>query len=168
MGEVQNLSRQESVKKIREIVEAATTGLFTTNLSEAPLSTRPMAIQRVDDDGTLWFFSEKDSNKNEHIEQDNRVQIFYCNQGSSEYLSLYGTATILEDTALAKELWKAIDKTWFNEGPEDPNLSIIKVEPLDAYYWDTKNGKVVSMLKIAIGAISGKELDGGIEGKLSI
>lgn len=168
MGDVQHLGRQEAIKKIQDLAEAANTCLFTTNLGEAPLSTRPMATQKVDEDGNLWFFSEKDSHKNLHIETDNRVQLFYANQGSSEYLSIYGEAVLMQDADKAKELWKAIDKTWFNEGPGDPTLTIIRVEPQDAYYWDTKNGKVVSLVKIAIGAVTGKELDGGIEGKLSL
>jgi general stress protein 26 len=44
-------------------------------------------------------------------------------------------------------------KTWFKEGKEDPNISLIKVIPEDAYYWDTKNNKMVSLIKFAMGAI---------------
>jgi len=47
--------------------------------------------------GNLWFFSDKGSEKKEHIAKDNRVQLFYSNKTSSEYLSFYGTATIVTD-----------------------------------------------------------------------
>lgn len=122
-------------------------------------------LQKVDDEGNLWFFSDMDSDKNDHIEDDNRVQLFYCNKGSSEYLSLYGTATIIQDASLAKELWTPKVKIWFKT-PEDPNLTIIKVSPEDGYYWDTKNGKFVALLKMAASAITGIELDGSIEGRI--
>ena len=49
----------------------------------------------------------------------------------------------------------------------DPSLTIIKVTPEDGYYWDTKDGKLITLLKMAAGAITGKEIDGSIEGKLN-
>jgi general stress protein 26 len=159
------LLRDEANEKIKKLAEDADLCFFTTNLTSLPLSSRPMSTQKVDDEGTLWFFSDKDSDKNDHIAEDDRVQLFYCNKGSSEYLSLYGNATIIQDAAMAKELWTPMVKIWFKT-PEDPNLTIIKVVPADGYYWDTKDGKFVSLLKMAAGAITGKELDGSIEGRI--
>jgi general stress protein 26 len=168
MGEVQNLESTNARQKIKELAQDANICLFTTNLTELPLSTRPMSTQKVDDDGTIWFFSEKDSEKNRHIERDNRVQLFYSNRNSSEFLSIYGTATVIKDDAKARELWSPLAKTWFQGGAEDPQLTILKVVPEDGYYWDTKDGKVVSMLKIAAGAITGREMDGGVQGELKV
>ena len=166
MGEVQNLSRQEANKKIRELAKAADICLFTTNLSNLPLTTRPMSTREVDDNGVIWFFSREGSNKNNEINADKRVQLFYANSSSSEYMSLYGTVSIIKDTAKAKELWSAIAKTWFNEGYDDPELTLLKFEPQQGHYWDTKDGKVVSLLKMVAGAIAGKELVSGIEGDI--
>jgi len=50
-------------------------------------------------------------------------------------------------------------KIWF----KDPKLTILKVNPQDGYYWDTKDGKLVSLFKMAVSVITGKELDGSIE-----
>ena len=163
---IEDVHHQEAMKKIKELADAADICLFVTNLTELPLSARPMSRQKIDDDGTLWFFSDKDSHKNQHIEADKRVQLFFSNRNSSEYLSIYGSAEIVRDSAKAKELWSPIAKTWFNGGPEDPLLTIIKVTPEDGYYWDTKDGKIVTLLKIAAGAITGKEIDGSLEGKV--
>jgi len=164
-SEIKNLRREDANKKIKEIVDAADICLFTTDLTTLPLKTRPMSRQLVDDEGSIWFFSEKDSEKNHDIEKDERVQLFFSNKGSSEYLSLYGTATIIIDKEKAKELWSAPMKIWFKD-PEDPNLTILKVMPQDGYYWDTKNGKLVSLFKMVVGAITGKELDGSVEGQI--
>ncbi|HBC04342.1 MAG TPA: hypothetical protein DC015_09160 [Aequorivita sp.] len=40
--------------------------------------------------------------------------------------------------------------------------------PEDAHYWDTKNGKVLSLLKMAQGAITGNEPDLGVQGDLKV
>lgn len=165
---VQNISRQEANQKIKELAKKADVCLFTTNLTRLPLTCRPMSTRDVDDNGSIWFFSREGSNKNLEIAADNRVQLFYSNFSSSEYMSLYGTVTIIKDRAKAKELWSAIAKTWFNEGYDDPELTLLKVEPEEGYYWDTKDGKVISLLKLVAGAITGKELEVGVEGKLKV
>jgi general stress protein 26 len=168
MGEVTNLNRQEANNKIKELAKKADTCLFTTLLTWLPLTTRPMSTRGVDDDGCLWFFSRRGSNKNREITIDNRVQLFYSNFSSSEYMSLYGRATILTDKNKAKELWSAIAKTWFNEGYDDPELTLIKIEPEEGYYWDTKDGKVISLLKMVAGALAGKEFNTGVEGSVKV
>jgi len=168
MGEQKNLSSQEGIAKLQELAKAADVCMFVTNLQSTPMSARPMSTRDVDDEGNIWFFSRVTSNKNDEIKDDSRVQLFYSNNGSSEYLSIAGTATILKDHAMAKELWSGWAKTWFNEGPEDPELSILKVAPDDVQYWDTKDGRMISLLKIAVGALTGREFDGGVEGKISV
>src|SRR5688572_25621861 len=139
MGDTKDLSNTEAIEKIQDIARDADICLFATNLTHLPISARPMSTQKVDDDGNLWFLSSKSSAHNEEIEMDNRVQLFYSHKGSSEYLSVYGEATIMVDREIAKELWNPIVKTWFPEGVVDPELTIIQVVPSDAYYWDTKN-----------------------------
>lgn len=168
MGDVKNLTQQEAVSKVKELAEAADICLFVTNLSTTPLSSRPMSTQEVDEDGNIWFMSRNDSDKNIDIAKDNRVQLFYANNGNSEYLSVYGKAEISMDRNKIEKLWKPIAKAWFTEGKDDPAITLLKVKPIDAYYWDTKNNKMVSLIKIAISAITGKEMDGGIEGTLKV
>ena len=165
---IQNISRRDANEKIKELAKKADVCLFTTSLTSLPLTTRPMSTRDVDDDGCIWFFSREGSKKNQEIALDNRVQLFYSNFSSSEYMSLYGKVSVIKDGAKAKELWSAIAKTWFNEGYDDPELTLLKVEPEDGYYWDTKDGKVISLIKMVTGAITGKELDLGIEGKIKV
>lgn len=58
-------------------------------------------------------------------------------------------------------------KVWFTKGTDDPAISVIKVKAGDGYYWDTKYGKMVKMLKMAAALVMGKTMDDGIEGMLS-
>ena len=168
MGTVtQNVNGLDAIKKIKELAERADICLFVTALSKLPLTARPMSTQKVEENGSFWFFSEKNSDKNLEIESDNRVQLFYSNMSNQEFLSIYGTATIIQDAEKAKELWKTHAKIWFN-GPDDPNLTLIQFTPDEGYYWDAENGKIVSLMKMAIGVISGKEIDGSRQGKVTV
>ncbi|MDF2455772.1 MAG: ral stress protein [Cytophagaceae bacterium] len=166
MGTTQDLQNQEAIKKIQELVEAANVCLFATALNQVPLSVRPMSTSKVDEDGHIWFFSKKNSDKNEHILEDDQVQLLYSNNSSSEYLSLYGHAEIVRDRNKIEELWTPMAKAWFTEGKEDPSITLLKVTPKEGHYWDTKNGKVISLIKIAVSALTGKASDIGVEGKL--
>lgn len=168
MGDVQNLTANEAVEKIREIANNANICMFVTSLTNLPLAGRPMATQEVDEEGNIWFMSDRNSNKDYEIEKDNRVQLFYSNTSNYEYLSIYGHAQLVNDRSKIEELWTPMAKTWFKEGKDDPAIQLIKVTPADVYYWDTKNNKMVSLIKFAMGAvgITPKD-DGGIEGRLT-
>ncbi|MFP5041059.1 pyridoxamine 5'-phosphate oxidase family protein [Parasediminibacterium sp. JCM 36343] len=168
MGNTQKLSTTEGIKKIQELATDANVCLFVTNLSSTPLSARPMSTLDVDDEGNVWFFSRDKSDKNTDIANDNRVQLFYSNNSSSEYLSIYGEAEITTDKEKIKALWTPIAKAWFTEGEDDPSITAIKVKPIDAYYWDTKNNKLISVIQIAISTLTGKTMDGGIEGEIKL
>ncbi|HEY0195173.1 MAG TPA: pyridoxamine 5'-phosphate oxidase family protein, partial [Kofleriaceae bacterium] len=91
-------------------------------------------------------------------------------QGSahSDFIALFGRATVSTDKAKIKELWEPILKTWFTDGVDDPRITVISVAPTDGYYWDTKHGRPVAFAKMVIGAVTGKTLDDSIEGKLRV
>lgn len=163
----ENLTDEKAVDKFKELVKHQPVCLFTTRLTEVPLTTRPMSVQKVCDQGNFWFLSAADSDKNEEIERDSRVQLFFLNTSRYEFLSVFGSASITTDRRKIDELWNDIAKAWFPEGKEDPRVTVIKVVPEEGYYWDTKDGKLVSILKIAASAITGKTLQEGVEGRVS-
>lgn len=164
----EDLQGADAHKKIKELAEGASTCFFCTITGgEEPFITRPMAVQKVDDDGKLWFLSANDSHKNQQVAANPMVQLLFQGSRYSDYLHLSGIATISEDKDKIKELWNPMLKTWFTEGEDDPRISVIEVEPVEGYYWDTKHNAAVVLLKRVAGAISGKTLDDSIEGKIS-
>ncbi len=164
-----NLYGSEGVKKIQELTDKAPSCFFCTDIQTGnAFSTRPMAVQKVDDDGNLWFLSAKDSHKNAELEKDFSVQLLFQGSDYSDFLNLYGTASITDDKEIIKELWKPILKTWFTGGIDDPRISAIKVIPTEGYYWDTKHNMAIALIKRVTGAIIGKTMDDSIEGNIKI
>ncbi|AZA76547.1 general stress protein [Chryseobacterium sp. G0186] len=165
----QNLTHLEAIKKIKELSENARICMFCTELETTPISSRPMTLQETDDHGNLWFISSGTSNKNFEIKEDRRVQLFFMNNGDSQYLSVYGEASVYKDKATIEEKWSPLAKAWF-DGKDDPNVSIIRVEPKETYYWDTKAGKLVSLFSFVASAITGYKTNNadGIEGNATI
>ncbi|MFT3679024.1 MAG: pyridoxamine 5'-phosphate oxidase family protein [Ferruginibacter sp.] len=168
MSEIKDLSRENAASKLKELAENIKTCMFCTNLSKEPASVRPMGISKVDELGNLWFLSNAESHKNDEIKNNDTVQLIFADPSSSKFMTVYGEADILKDQVSVDEAWTPIAKAWFTEGKDDANLTVIKVHPSIAYYWDTQNGKMITLLKIAAAAISGKPMDGAVEGKLTV
>lgn len=163
----EDLQGTEAGKKIYELAKKAKNCFFCTHLNTAgPFATRPMSVQKAEEDGTLWFLSATDSHKNAEIATDATVQLLFQGSDYSDFLSITGKAYISTEKERIKELWEPVLKTWFTEGIDDPRISVIEVVPTDGYYWDTKHGQFVAFAKTLIGAAIGKTLDDSIEGSL--
>lgn len=160
----QDLYGNNSIKKIAELAEEQT--CFFSTLDGNKISTRPMSVLKVDDDGNLWFLSANDSTQNKEIQENSAVNLYFQGSTHSNFMYLSGQASITEDKDLIKELWNPFFKTWFTEGEDDPRISVIKFTTEDGYYWDTKHGNFISGIKILIGAAIGKTLDDSIQGVL--
>lgn len=164
-----DLVGRSSVEKIKELVAKADTCFFCTEATAAnSVGARPMAVQEVDDEGNLWFLSADDSHKNEELLMNSSVRLYFQGSSHSDFLILDGTATAAHDKKRIRELWNPTLKTWFTGGVDDPHLSVIKVEPYEGYYWDTKHGMAVAGVKMLISAAIGKTLDDSVEGKLRV
>lgn len=158
-----------AVEKIRELAEKAKTCFFCTHIHQGgSITTRPMSVQKVDEQGNFWFLSARDSYKNEEINNDSSVQLFFQGSAHSDFLSVYGQASITDEQAKIDELWEPLLKTWFTEGKNDSRITVIKVKPVEGYYWDNEHGNAVAFAKMVTVAIMDKTLDDSVEGKLSV
>ena len=165
----EDLLGQEGVEKIRAMIDKSGTCFFCTSIkTDKSFDTRPMAVQKTDAQGNLWFLSASDSKKNVAIANDPYVQLLFQGSEYSDFLNIYGKAKITKDKTIIQELWKPILKTWFTEGENDPRITAIKVTPVDGYYWDTKHNMAVGLVKRLVGAAIGKTMDDSIEGKIRL
>lgn len=164
----EDLSGEKAISKLKELVDKASTCFFCTHLNENGFETRPMSVQKTDDEGNLWFLSSTDSHKNREIENDHQVRLLFQGDPHSDFLSIAGKAYISTEKKMIEELWNPLLKTWFTEGVDDPRISVIKVEVQEGYYWDTKHAMPVAFLKRIVGAVMGKTLDDSIEGNIQL
>jgi general stress protein 26 len=169
MSNREYLQHTEAIEKLKKLVSEIDICLFCsgTGLEEDP-GCRPMSTAGVDDEGSIWFISDKDSQKNHDIAVDPRVKLFYSHPGKSIFLVVSGDAEIIYDRELIEKFWNPLDKTWFKEGKDDPSISLIRVKPDNAHYWDVKGNRMVNFLKMAASVITGRTLVEGEEGSLLV
>src|SRR5690242_1046944 len=116
-----DLQGSKAGKRMKEMAGKNNTCFMCTSIKEGrPFASRPMSVQKMDEEGTFWFLSANDSHKNREISNDPNVQLLFQGSAHSDFLSIYGTATITTDKNVIKELWEPLLKTWFTEGENDP------------------------------------------------
>ena len=169
MSNTKDLKNKEAIDKLKSLVEDIMICLFCTDLKTDDGSTsRPMSAIKVCDQGNIWFFSEKDSDKNKAIANDKNVQLFFSHPAKGSYLVVNGEAEIILDKTKIEELWTPVAKIWFKEGKDDPNISIIKVTPTTAYYWDTNGNRMINFIKMVASVVTGSNLLNGEEGAITL
>ena len=169
MSNAKYLTHKVAIDKLKNLVEEIMICLFCTDLKIDDGSTcRPMSAINVCDQGNIWFFSEKNSDKNKAIAADKNVQLFFSHPAKNSYLVVNGEAAIILDKTKIQELWTPVANIWFKEGKEDPNISIIKVTPTMAYYWDNDGNRMINFLKMVVSVVTGTNLVNGNEGTITV
>lgn len=152
-------STPDQVQKVAELLKASRTAFLTTTAPDGTLISRPMAVQEVEFDGDLWFFSELVARKVAHIAQEPQVNVTVASNDS--WVSLTGRASVVDDVARKKELWNPFVEAWFPDGAEDPAIVLLRVEGGSAEYWDSPGGRVATLLSFAKAKVTGKPYSGG-------
>lgn len=134
--------------KVRELIEHIRVVMLVTQDAEGGLDARPMSVLAVEGN-TVWFFTDVDSPKTMAIGQDHDVLLSASHPSNQEYVSVRGTARVVQDQEQQKALWTEAARLWFPDGAGSPNLALIAVEMERAEYWDSP----ASSARFAIGYV---------------
>ena len=152
-------SQQDGMKELHKVLKDADIAILTTINGEGQLVSRPLAVQKAEFDGDLWFFTEDPSPKAAEIRTNPQVNVSISS--GKGYVSITGTASLTKDRAKIDELWSASVEPWFENGKDDTSVALIKVDADTAEYWTLDSPKIVSAFKIAKGLVTGERADPG-------
>lgn len=165
----EDLKKGEAIEKLQQLVNDIDVGMLGTYPSAQEfIHAVPMSRQEVDDDGNIWFLFSSASDTYQHLQESDRVSLLYADVGDYSFLSINGRAEISTDQQRIDKYWSKMVEGWFQKGKEDPHIRVLKVVPIEAHYWDTKSNKLVTFLKVAASALSGKRADIGRQGDLDV
>lgn len=133
-------------------------GMFTTRHGNGHLHSRPMTTQNkaIEADESLWFFMSKKGDPVDDLKSEPMVNVAYADPGSDTYVSVSGTAAMIEDAEKKKQLWNKMNEAWFPGGPTDPDVALVQVQIAHANYWDVKESKIVQLFEMAKAVVTGK------------
>jgi general stress protein 26 len=153
-----NMTREQMIAKVAELIKDINIAMITTEAEDGLLHSRPMATQKTEFDGTLWFFTGVSTGKITEIDWNPEVNLSYADPGKTRYVSVSGTAEIVHDRAKMAELWSDIYKAWFPQGLDDPDVCLMKVDVAFAEYWDVPSGKMVQAFGFLKALATGERL----------
>ena len=144
--------------KLWELIKDIRFAMFTTRHSNGHLHSRPMTTQnsKLDEDSNLWFFMSRKGDPVIDLIADPVVNVVYADPGDDSYVSVSGTAAVVEDMGKKQQLWSKLAEAWFPGGAGDPDLALVCVKITHANYWDVTESKVVQLYKMAKAAMTGK------------
>ncbi|WP_107774778.1 pyridoxamine 5'-phosphate oxidase family protein [Nocardioides sediminis] len=154
----QHADHTDQLETVTEIMRETRIAVLTYHSAEGQLVSTPMGTQDFETPSTVWFITEKDTDKVRAIAADPRVNVAYSSKAG--WVSLSGTARLNEDRAKLAELWDASAGTFMSGGPEDDENALIEVSGLTAEYWESP-GKVTAAIQMAKGLVSDAEPDLG-------
>ena len=140
---VETRSDTEAQRKVWDMIDGIEVAMMVTMDDQGRFRSRPMRAVKHQGDGTLWFFSKASAPVTGEAREDGRVLLAYADPRGQNYVSISGTAEVVRDKAKQKELWSEPVRAWFPGGPEDPQISLIKVTVDGAEYWDAPSSTLV-------------------------
>lgn len=117
---------------------------------------RPMVGEIDRDESVLWFFTRADAHKTEEVYKFPDCNITFADSKNYRFASMSGPAKLWRDRGKLKSLWNEIADTWFPEGPEDDNVTLIRFEPEIGEYWDAPSNRMVIAWEIVKARVSGE------------
>jgi len=165
---VKMATQKEKLEKLNELIKDINFAMLTTAEADGTLRSRPMATQKAEFDGDLWFFTKADAPKVDEIEHEHNVCVSYASPEKQHYVSMSGKAQTIRDRAKIEELWTPELTAWFPKGLDDPNIALLKVNVSQAEYWDSPNSTVVYLIGLAKAAVTGESYNPGDNEKVQL
>lgn len=149
--------------RVYDLLRQFSTVMLITTEGEgdkATLRARPMDVAKLDEDCTLTFLTGLDTAKVHEVKGDAAVHVVA--QGRSVYVSLRGRVEVVRDRERIHGAWKPVDKVYFPNGKDDPDLCLMVLHPDEAEFWDMSGPKGIRYLfEAAKALLSGERMQNG-------
>ena len=161
------MTKQNHISRAWDIIEKARIAMLTTQFAGG-LRARPLEARADRDAGLIWFVTDVRGAKDDEIIADQDIGLIFIDADSRAYLSITGRASVTRDAAKAKEIWKKTDDIWLQGGPDDPNVRVLRVEPVTAELWDGPSSAAGAAFEFTKARLTGEKLNFGANRKFAV
>jgi general stress protein 26 len=168
MSEAKELSGPKGLKKIGSLISEIRFAMLTTAAQDGTFDSRPMATQKKEFDGVLWFLTAQDSRKVDEVIADAHVGLMYADTKDQSYVTIKGRANVSRNKEKIHELWSPMYKAWFPGGEDDPQIRVLRIDVDEAEYWEASDSKIVRSLKYLAAAATKGAVDVGTHGTVNV
>jgi general stress protein 26 len=127
--------RPDDLAAVAERMRELDICMFTTRTDEG-VATRPMSNNgQVQYDGDTWFFAPRDGAMVRQIEADPTVALGYIATERGTWIAIEAVAAIDDDATHKRERWFEELSRWFENGPDDPGVVLIRATATRIRAW---------------------------------
>jgi general stress protein 26 len=108
------------------------------------------------------------STKEHEIEAKPDVGLAFIDPSEKAYLWITGRAFVMRDAEKIKTAWRKSDEVWWSGGPNDPDVCLLRIEPVVAELWDGPASAVVTVFEFAKARLTGEEPKLGENRKVTV
>lgn len=119
--------RVKIIEAAKEIIQDANTCALITIDSTGRPRVRTMDPFPPEDNLVVWFGTNSHSRKVQQIQKDNRVTLYYLDNDATGYVTIHGTAHLVDDITAKKKRFKDRWKDFYPNYPD--GYMLIKVHP---------------------------------------
>ncbi|MFS0853662.1 pyridoxamine 5'-phosphate oxidase family protein [Microbacterium sp. 179-I 3D4 NHS] len=145
------------VQRVAELIKDFRFAMFTTRNAEGRIVSHPLTVQEAEFDGDLWFLVSRGATFVTDLAADDRAGVSLSSNDS--WVSLSGRGQLVEDRAKVEELWNPAVEAWFPNGPDDPDVGLLKFSAESAEYWDSPGGRLASLFSFVKSKVTGEQYD---------
>jgi len=150
----------ETIDDLRERLDGHPFAMVTSSDERGTLSSRPLTIQKFDDDGNLWFLVDRNSDWVPPV--DGAAINAAIADGDDTWVSVAGRGRLVADQATIEELKDPMSETYFDENSQIVAL----VVDSDRIEWWASSNKAVMVYELAKAKVTGSQPDVGESGTI--
>lgn len=111
--------------------------------------------------GVLWFITARDTDLARSVASGPQDAMHVVSDaGQGLYARIHGTLSLSDNRAKLDELWNAVASSWFEDGKQDPDVQLLRLDLTEAEVWAT-GGSMAFLYQIAKSKITGDKPDMG-------
>jgi general stress protein 26 len=157
-----DIPTEKKLDELYKLIDHQDIAMFTTRRRDGSLVSRPMATQERVDGTDLWFVTDISNAVVQEIRNDPFINLAYYNSKTREYVSVSGTASVSQDRAKIKQLYKPDWKVWFPKGdgdedggPNDPRFALLLVNAHLVEYLVSDKPRAVVLFEVVKALVTG-------------
>ena len=159
------LQKSEELEKLGELLADMRVCMLTSLDEEYVMISKPMSPQEMCEEGAIWFLTDANSAKVQHLQL---MNCSFSNESQGTSVSVSGHGEIVKDRDRIESLWTVFARPWFPDGVETSNLAALKFVPKIAEYWDAPNSKMVRFLAMMASVAAATPIGMGEHGNLNV
>ena len=114
----------------------------------APHHMQPMATFGDKAANTIWFYTTKSSDLFQDTGASHDAMLCLMAKDQEFQGCIHGRLSPSHDKAKIDEYWSPFVSAWFPEGKDDPDLTLMRLDLVDARVWASKRGPFTYPLQV--------------------